>query len=189
MSAERSFRHEPGRHLAFELAEDRVQLGCGRRRRFEHAGSRGVRPSLGEAHPPGGENARVGRNDDPLHLELGSERGRVHGSTATRGDQHEVPGVMAPPDGDELERADHVRVHEPDDPVRQLRRRQAETVAEPPQRVPGQLRVETQTPAEEVLRVEDAGRELRVGHGRALPAAAVARRPRLGPGAPRTDTH
>src|SRR5438132_1680478 len=94
--------------------------------------------------------------------------GRLDGSGGyrTRRDRHEVAWVVAAAHRDELERADHVRVDEPDDPVRQLPGLQAKRATEVSQGLFRELRTQAHAAAEEVVRIEDSGCELGIGDGR-----------------------
>ena len=75
----------------------------------------------------------------------------MHGAGAAEADEHEVARVVAPLDGDEVERVDHRRVRDLDDAVRRLGDAQAERLGAPLlDRPGGALDVEADLAAEEV---------------------------------------
>ena len=174
--------HECRRCLPLErLVERGHLLGAGARAaeprdtRLDH-----IEPRRGHAHPPRREHAAVRRHDDGAHLQLGAERRRVHRAAAAAGNEHEVARVVAAPHRDELQRVDHVGVDEADDPVGELRRRQAERAAEGAERLLGGGAADSERATQEVVGVEDARDELRVGDGGLGAAALVAGRAGLG---------
>ncbi len=111
----------------------------------------------------------------------------MHRAAAAAGDEHEVARVVAAPDRDEPQRVDHAGVGEPDDPVGGLLGGRADLLPEPPDRLQRQVAADRQAPAEEVVRVDHARHQLRVGDRRRRAALAVARGPRVGARAARPD--
>src|SRR5262249_29917545 len=97
-------------------------------------------------------------------------------------------GVDPLVDRDFLDRADHALRGEVEDRRGRLERVEAERAADLLlDRGAGAVGIELLTAAEEVLRIEYAERQARVGHGQPCPASAVTARPRVGSGALRTD--
>ena len=87
-----------------------------------------------------------------------------------------------------MERVDHGRVRDLDDPVRGLDDVEPERLRAPLlDRLSRALDVQADLAAEEVARVQPPEDDVRVGHGRLRAAAPVADRARIGPGALRAD--
>ena len=112
----------------------------------------------------------------------------MHRPGAAEAEEREVARVVAALDGDQVERVDHRRVRDLDDPVRRLGDVEAERLrAALLDRAPRAFDVEADLAAEEVVRVQPPEDDVRVGHGRLGTAAPVADRPRIGACALRAD--
>ena len=103
-------------------------------------------------------------------------------------EHREAPRVQAALDRDPADQVGHLRVDDLDDPRGGLLRLEAQGLADPAadglDRRPA---IEAHPPPEEVVGIDPAEHEVRVGHGRLGPARAVAGRAGRCPGAPRPD--
>ena len=86
--------------------------GTGRLRpgKLHDAGLQVVPAQVAEEHAPGGENPRMVGDDDLPDAQLPGQLAGVHAPAAAEGHQGELPGIVAPVHGDELDGVDHVVV-------------------------------------------------------------------------------
>ena len=115
---------------------------------------------------------------DALDAGLGRVADRVARGRAAVREQREVARVVAALDRRAAQQVGHVRVHDPVHARGGLLDRLAEPLGERLERAHRGVAVERHRPAEEVVGVEIAEDQVRVGDGRQRAAAAVARRPR-----------
>ena len=127
----------------------------------------------------GGEETCERRNHRRPHAELLSKGCGVHGAGAAVGDENELGGVATLLRRDGAQRAHHRRVRK----VVHRASRDAEAV----ERRTGQRPRDVDLPVGHLSLRDETERDVRVGHGRVVPAEPVARRPGHGPGAPRAD--
>src|SRR5215211_128027 len=149
-----------------------------------HPGTHVVPAQIGAQHPPGREDRAVCGHDHLADAQFLCEKGGVHGTATAEGHQREVLGIVAPVQGDQLERVHHVGVRQPYDAAGGLFDARPELVCEPPQSLAHVLHVGGYLPAEKVVGVYAAGQEVGVGGRRLLTAASIGRRSRQGPGPP-----
>ena len=142
-------------------------------RRPRRAGRRSERtrvaPLVARDEPERREHARRRGHEHRADPELLGERARVQRPGAAERDEREVARIVAALDRDDAQRAQHLRVDDLDD-GRGVERRRARA-----RRPRGRAR---RPPASRVRQA--AEQEVRVGHGRLRPAAAVAGRARVG---------
>ena len=135
-----------------------------------------------------GEDAGAARDQQRRHLGVARERVRVHGAGAAEADEDEVARVVAALHRDQVERVDHRGVRDLDDAVRRLVTSRPSGFAQRSSIARARaLDVEADLAAEEVVGVEPAEHDVRVGDGRLGAAAPVADRAGVGARAPRAD--
>ena len=147
----------------------------------QHHRARGVAPALGGEQAERREHPARPRAEDPLHPELGGDRGRVHRPGAAEGHQREVARVDSALDRDDAQGAHHLGVRDPHDALGRGERLEPELVREPRDRGLRRVLVELDAAGQLRGRAEVAEHQVRVGDRRLGAAAPVAGRPRLRP--------
>ena len=153
----------------------------------EQAGDEEIAAQVRHQHAEGGEHSGRRRHDHLADAQLGGECGAVHGAAAAEYHQGEVARIAPAVERDQLERIDHVVVGQAQDAARHFGAVQTEPSAERVERAIHRRHVGTHAAAAEELRVDPAERQVGVGGGGRLAAAAIGGRPRRGAGALRTD--
>ena len=143
---------------------------------------------VGHQHPGGAEDRRLARDEQHRDLELGRDRGGVHGPGAAGDDQREVARVEPAADAHLADAGRHRDVDDVVDAGRRLDDSDAERPGEAAlDRLLGGRAVEPHLAAEEGRLVDEAEHEVGVGDGRLRAAAAVAGGPGRGARALRAD--
>ena len=155
-------------------------------RRVDVVRAKRLRPDLvdadvGEQEPERGEHPRVLGDDHLRHPEQTGDGRRVERPRAAEGEEREPARVVAPLERHHLDRARHVLVRDLDDRGGELERVEAHGLAERGRAPRSADRVELHPPGEEVLRVEPAEQEVRVGDRDLRAAAPVTDRAWLRP--------
>ena len=177
-------------HALLELREALADLGevAVRERRVQPPRDlRGVL-DVAREHPFGGEDRRVGRDEDRFRADVVTVEDRVRRAGAAVRDEDAVPRVMSLLDRRLADQVGHLRVDDPEDADRDLLRLHPELLAHLRERAQRELPVELHPAAEKRARVEIAEHEVGVGDGRVRPAEPVARRPGVRAGALRPDS-
>ena len=116
-----------------------------------------------------------GRNENARHAKLGAIADAVRGTGAAIGEQHEIARIVAAPDRDFAQRVGHVGVDHVADAGGGGFDAHAERLGDLlVDRGGRRLEIELHAPAEEIVRVENAEDQVRIGDGGELAAAAVA---------------
>ena len=125
-----------------------------------------------------------GRNEDARHAEFGAIADAVRGTGAAVGEQHKIARIVAAPDRDFAQGVGHVAVDHAANAggcgFDAHAERLCDLLADCGRRA-GEIEFHAAT--EEIVRVENAKDQVRVGDGGELTAAAVADRTRHGAGA------
>ena len=144
-------------------------------------------PEVGDEHAQRRQDTRVGWDDGPRDAQLGGQAVGVQRPGAAERDEREVARVVPALHGDEPDRLGHQRLGDADDALRRLAHRHVQALRPPAPRAraaaSGSSRTMLSVKFSGTIRDED---DVGVGHGRLGAAATVARRARVGTGAPRS---
>ena len=151
-------RHDPRDVPRIELVEQHRSLH--------------VAPARRDDEPERRQHARCRRARDRLDPELVGDRRRVQRTGPAEREQRVAARIDASLDRHHPQRADHLRVGDPDDPLRGLERFQAELAGEAPDGPLGGVTVELEAAGQ---RGEVAEHHVRIGHCRLGAATPVAR--------------
>ena len=143
---------------------------------------------VGDEQTHGGRGARAHGDQDGGNVELRGEAVCVRGAGTAEGHEDEVPRVVSALHRNPPERAHHGVVGDLHDAEGHLDHAEAERTGAPLlDGLPGRRLVEPHLAAEEVICVEPAEDEVRVGDGGLGPSFSVAGGGRIGAGALRAD--
>src|SRR5579862_3716281 len=151
--------------------------------RAEDAGRAAVDAQVGRERAERRRQTGARRHEDAGEPDAPREQRRVRWPGAAERHQLEPSIVEAAVRRQETDRVRHVLGRELDDRLGAVFDRHSQPVGDRSDRLVGTACVERDLPAEEVVGIEAAEDEVRVGHGRLRSAASVGRRARLGAGA------
>ena len=150
----------------------------GHRRQVRHR-----KPQCGEG---GGDVAE--REDDLLHAKLAAERAAMQRPGAAKAIDHEIARIVPPFDRHLADEVRHMVVHDLDDAGGGVADADAERLGDLLlDRVLGELAVELEVAAQEIIGIDVAEHDVGIGNGRIVAAAAVAGGAGIGAGAHRAD--
>ena len=121
------------------------------------------------------QHAGMRRHGDASDAQFARQRGRMEGAAAAQRQERVTAGIDAAADRDEADRFGHLRVEDAMDAERRMFETEAERARDRRLDRPArEVRRELQRTGREIIRIDVAQHDRRIGHRRLLAAAAVA---------------